>query len=402
MVNLIKTGSLRGTIFLLLILAFLLAIGYKLFEWTTLKTLSQLHRKTEVQELALTEEGVKLSKNVIDLVEKIFLEENVPLEETLGRLDELQGETRLAIDRDENYLNTIKENQARYTKLKLPTTLLVGKRGAFARQLLSSQDDYYKNEIIGAEETIVEDCLFLSMFVTVMKDRFILDDFSAKTEKSPEVNYSKYFDDIAVLEKYTRDDFKFQNEDRIKDLYPYGYEILTKNRRFMGSFYLVAKDYVAGDLESAAYKYSRLKDEWIELSVDLDRLFREGESRTIKRGKAVLDAGINKIKLIKHFKEGEFGAYPLLSNVGGWKEDLIQCQLYEYKSGLYNTLTSKYPEAQTFEELLIELSQVSPKTDVIDDKFDKSVIRFTNDEESIKFECVDKENNRAFIFQIFK
>ena len=122
---------------------------------------------------------------------------------------------------------------------------------------------------------------------------------------------------------------------------------------------------------------------------------------TLKKdlAKNTIETVTNKVNAINTFQEEDLGSYPALPKISKWKEDLVLCQLYAYKSQFYNLITGKYPEATNFDELLIKLSQVAPKTDDVDRKFDKSVIKFTNNDKEITFECTDKEDSKTFVFK---
>lgn len=397
-----KTINLRTFLIIFLFLLFLLGIGYKIVEWNTLKKLSKLNSRTIPQELAIVEKSNKESEEALDLIVELFSDENLDLEEQLLLFDEIDGKANFAISHSKEYLSTLETNKKEYAKLKpVSKLLIIGKRGKFLRKYLENQISYYDKEIEGAKESVVGDYLFKNMF-SVMKDKAVMIDFDEKASVAPTTNYSKYFSDVASLEKYTRGDFKFPEEDRIKELYPYGYEMLTNNREYMKAYYSVVKDFVAENYESAAYKYSRIEETYLELNVDFDRLLSEGEERGNERTKKIIEYVVAKNKAIKDFENQNLGVYPLLPEISGWKDDLELCQLYGYKAGYYYGVLKKYPEAEDFESLVTELAQLAPSSSSIDSEFDKEVIGFINTDEVMQFDCTDKEADRTYTFTTTK
>lgn len=391
-----KTNTLRNIVLFLLVVTIFFGIGYKYLEYSILKSLNDLNRRTEREEIALIEEQDKVSEKALDIFDAIG--DKVTFEDKIKQYRELEGATKQLINNQENYINTLQGNRGKYSRLEFKSNLLVGRRGSFAKELLENQKIYYQNEIKSAEDNNVSETMFLSLII-ILKDFLIMQDYDQKSQKSPETLYSQYFRDIAALEKYTRSDFKYDKEEKIKSFYPYGYESLNKYKDFFGSYYSVVKDFVAGDFESANYKYSRIQETAANLSVDFDKLGREGDDRQEERAKNIIPAVVNKTSLIKEFKENNLGIYPFFTKIEGWKEDLVLCQLYVYKTGFYYLITSQFPKSTNFEDLVVELSEVSPKTSSVDNKFDKNTIRITNDDKLIKFECTDKEDGRVFTFE---
>lgn len=394
-------NNLRNLILIGLVALILLGIGYKYLEYSTLKSISDQLSSTERQEISLVEEQSKLSEKGYELFSKILLDEKSSNEEKLKQFKELEGLISQILNNEENYIKTIETNGEKYKKLSSRSKFLLGKRGSIAKQLLEDQESFYDNEINITKDSYTGDIMF-AQIITIFKDNLVLTDYDAKATKSGETYYSENFADIASLEKYNRGDFRFKEDEQIKNLYPYGYETLHKYKDYFASYYAVVKDFVAGDLESAGYKYSRIQETATSLNIDWDKLLSEGDERRKERAKNTILAVSGKVKLIKDFKENNLGTYPGLSSISKWKEDLVLCQLYSYKTGFYNLITSKYPDASNFEELIVQLSQVSPKTDEVDRKFDKSVVKFTNNDKEITFECTDKEDQRVFVFKTSK
>lgn len=392
-----KTLSVKIVLLSLLFLSLLLGIGYKFFEWDTINKLSKLNSETVPEELLIVEKSNKNSGEVVDLFVDLFSEENKSLGKQLDLYEKLDGKSNLAIDYSEEYLDTLEKNRKKFKKIEFASNLLIGKRRELARQFLINQIKYYDEEIEVAKEGVISDYLAKNMF-SIMKDKTTMMDFEEIASAAPETNYSYYFADIASLEKYTRSDYKLPKEDEIKNLYPYGHEMLINNKDYMEAYYSVVKDYVGGDYESAAYKFSRIEETYLELNIDFDRLFSEGEERKNKRAKKIIEYVVAKNKAIKEFERSNLGVYPSLPKINGWKDNLELCQLYSYKAALYNNILKKYPDAEDFEGLVEELAQLSPSTTSVDSDFDKETINFTNTDEVIQFECTDREADKTYTF----
>lgn len=387
---------LRNLILIFFVLIFVVGIGYKYMEWGFFNKLSSLQATTTTQELAINEKlnnlGLKVISNVKDLTSETATDGA-----RLKIYGDLDGQLNLVLDNTNNYLTVIKNNAEQYKSLTPLSNLIIGKRGSLARRILSSQNGYYENEINGTNKTIVEDYLLKNIFGVSM-DKTIMTIFDKKASVDPKTLYSKYFSELASLEKYTRGDFKYPDEDAIKAQNPYGFETLENNKDYMSAYYLAVTDFVAGDYESANYKYSKLKSQYLKLNVDMAKLF--SENKTIKQDiqKRIVEFTVTKDSAIKEYKIGNMGKYPFLPSVGGWKEDLEMCQLYLYKGSLLSNITSKPIISKNFNEYLNELTQLSPSTTYIDDKVDKGIIKYTNSDNKLTFQCLDRQTNKKYTF----
>ena len=293
-------------------------------------------------------------------------------DEQLKQFDEIIGKSQLYTDISKNYLNLLKENLSYYKKLEVSSNFLFGERGTFVKDLIKTQINYYQKEIEGTEEGVASNELFVNIY-KVLKDFNILVTYDTKGTTNQK-NYSDNFRDLAVLEKYTREDYKFTDEDKIRELLPYGYETLNKYKNYFSSYYEMTKDFVAGDKESAYYKYATFQKDSIELNIDFDKLTNEGEERQINRSKDIISFTLNKVSDIKYFKEEKLGDFPFLKKIEGWKEDLVLCQLYSFKASLYQKIVKKTIKFSNIDELFNELSQVSPKSDDLDKVFNREIL----------------------------
>jgi hypothetical protein len=231
------------------------------------------------------------------------------------------------------------------------------------------------------------------------KDRTTLGEYVENAfYKTKNPNYYQLFGDIYSLEKYSRNDFKFEKEDDIKNYYPMGYGHLTRNKDYMGAFYLLAKDYAMDDFEAANYKAKRVSDLELALNTDFEEILNEGAEKGRERYRNIIDYTMRKASLVKEFKRSNISKYPILGNVNNWNEDVEMCQLYAGKTGMFNSVLKEYPKATNIDDLLVELNKLAPITEKYDMNFDKSVATLINEEDKITLTCTDAETNRTLVF----
>lgn len=395
-----KIINLRDIAILFLILVLLISIAYKYLEWNIFDQLAKLQNSSIPAELSIIEKSDSITESFILNVEKLTASDSKP-EKIILIYDELDGIINLDLDNNKLYKETIETNSNKYKTLNLLSKILIGKKGEIAKRIISDQIQYYKNEQKNAYDNIVSTYLLKNIFM-VNKDKVIMQVYDEKASKSPETLYSKYFSDIAPLEKYTRNDFKFLEEDAIRKLYSYGYETLQNNKNYMKTYYSMVKDFITNDYESAKYKYTKLQDAYIKLNVDMDRIFNENKSLKQDRLKEIIKLVVDKSAAIKDIKINNFNRYPFLPTIKGWKEDLEICQIYAVKGSLISDLLNKPIEAKDINGYLDWLAKMNPSTLPVDNLFDKSIINFTNDDKKIIFNCLDKESNKKYTFLIFK
>ncbi|QQG41333.1 MAG: hypothetical protein HYV90_04175 [Candidatus Woesebacteria bacterium] len=391
-----KSVHLRDALLLLFALIFVLGVGYKYLEWSVFDKLAKLHHDSIPNELSILEKSSSFSEDAIADIVRLSDPKSSPTSR-LVIYDELDGKINLALDIDKSYVEAVEINASKYKPLVFLSKLLVGERGKLARRIVLDQVEYYEKEGVGAYDNVVSDYLLKNIFA-VSKDKDIMQIYDEKASISPEKLYPKYFSEIASLEKYTRSDFKFPEEDAIRESYSYGYETLQNNKNYLSAYYAVIKDFVAGDYESASYKFSKLQDQYIKLNVDMDRLFGENRSAKQDKSKQIIELVVDKDTAIKEFKNKNFGKYPLLAFIGGWKEDLEMCQIYYVKGSLASDMSKKPIDAKDTTAYMDWLSKMNPSTSTIDNLFDKSVIKFTNTDEKLTFQCLDKETGKEYTF----
>lgn len=393
---------LRIVIVVACVLLLFLGIGYKFQEYNHLKNLVDTYqlvltgKLTHIEEYNNSqEEGYKHLKTYLSQ------KPNTPIKDTLSNLDQVIKSAKLIQGIVEDYEKRVKEDREKFQSIKKSRLLLVGSAKGFSDKLLDSIDNYYQEEAKTAKNNNLSLDFSINLYET-LKDYSIALNYSATSAKLPAEKVATTFYELSSLEKYSRDDFSFRNEEEIKKLMPYEYEILTKYKQYLKSYYTVVKDYVNGNYDSAAYKATRLTTDASNLTVDWSRIGEWDEAERVKRGKTILEDLITQLSLLKELKQNGIGKYPYVKEVTFNKKDLLLCHLYSYKKGIYNLVTSEYPKAKTIEDLQKELSTVSPKTNELDSEFDKDSMEFTNIDDKIEVICKDKEANKSYIFTTSK
>lgn len=394
--------QLRIIIVATCILLLALGIGYKFHEYQYLKTLVDTYQSVLTDKLTLLEEYNRLQEEEYKNL-KTYLDQkpNTPIKEALSNLDKVIKSNKLVLGVTQDYQRKIGEDRKKFQDLQKSEILLLNPVKGFDEKLLTSIDNYYQEEVQTPQNNSIYSDFRINLFET-LKDYTIALDFSANLANLTTEKFASAFYKISSLEKYSRDDFSFQNEEEIKKLLPYEYEILTKYREYLKSYYTVSKDVLKGNYDSAQYKSGKLLTDASNLTVDWNRVGRGNEAETTKRGKAILEQLITQLELFRNFKQNGLGKYPFMNEIVFNKKDLLLCHMYSYKKWVYSSVTSEFPEAKTIEDLFKEYSTVSPKTNEFDNEFDKDSMQYTNTDKKIEFICKDKPANKSYTFTTLK
>lgn len=398
-----KGINLRVVIFVLLIGIIILSFVYKYVEWSTTRELVSIYNNNWSKELKiLSDDGKQASESAETIINLYNMIDNVKYlyEDLFKQYDKVITVMNIGINQSENHLSTLKANKKELDKIKSKLVFFIGKRGNFIKDLVNKLDEYYSLGIKNVNSTLVQGYVFKDYFITE-KDYKILQSFVSLVKDDLVNKPSTYFYILSPLEKYSKDDFKLEKEEKIKALYPKSYEGISRTVKYNTSYYSFTRDYVMGDIDSADYKISKLNEDNMNLNFDYQIVFSEGDEEKRELNKQIITTLTDSIKLIKDSKENS-PKKDLFGSIGIWSEDVVLCKLYEYKVGYYYNLTKKYPEAKTFDDLIKEINTVAPTTESVDSKFDKSVIKYTNDDKTIKFLCLDKNNNETYTFITIK
>ena len=348
-----KTFHLRDALLLILVLALVLGVVYKYFEWKTLKGIISDANSMVVGEYSDVEKSnIFYNTEAQPLVAKIFSDKIKSPEDYIAAVDELRNKMKVNEDMDKSYLSLVNDNRAKIFKYKLAGMFLLGRPRIYVNNFVENSLASYDAVIFLSKTSSVQN-KFLDDFFMVSRDMAISNAFSKDAPpyynqtlvKFVQNNYSK----LGVLEKYTRDDFKFADEEEYKINDPYGYDILLKYRDYLKSYYLIMKDLAVGDIDSATYKYSKFQNQSAAINVDFEKLFSEKQDEKNTKTQESILATAKMVKAYKDFNNSGLKVYPLLGGVGKFKADLALCGVYNSKIDLFKNITSDYPTSTNTE-----------------------------------------------------
>lgn len=398
--NIIKIRNLLITLFILIILLF---VGYKYFEWKTISDIANAYNNSYVKEIKYVS-AMEPSTN--DFFKEFY--NNKQFSKPKDNQDYLEGITTLSeklnivINNGEGYIDLLNEKLAIFSKLKNSTNLLFEERGDIAKKIVNNQIDYYNIEIKQANINLAA-LYATNVLYSIYKDNVTVINFNKIIGSSTSQSYiNQYFSEISSLEKYSNSDYKFDKEDFIKNYFPNFVGKIDNWKMYFSSYYKAEKDFSVGNTEVAQLELQAVTDNAYNSYIDYSSLFDEQSSKNTELSKNILKLVSEQASAIKDYKMKGLYKYPLLKNVNVWKEDFVLCQMYDFKTGIFNTITSKYPKAKTVSDLINELSSISPKTDNVDNNFDKSAMKFTNSDKKLEFTCIDKYTGDKVNFTTLK
>lgn len=387
--------NIRLAILIALLATFLIFVGYKYYEWSTLQFVYNLYNKSWSQELGLVQDENKNYLSYLQIYQKIY-DKNAPKNALLNNYNELSGDLELVISNQESYKTALQQDSDAYSGIN--TLLLFGQRGGFVKNIVSQQLNYYQYEKDNAEMTNASLWLTFNLF-RVLKDMSIVYNFTYETNSDYQTLIPKFWTDLAPLQAYTDSNFSFEHQDKIKKYYPSAYDLLSRYQSYFSDYYSTMQDAVNGDYQSVSYKIPTLQQTWTSLNVNFNDLYSETKDKTTSNDKNIIQIISDQSNIIKDFLSQKLYTYPLLPSIGkNWKSDLVLCQMYDFKSELYHTITSNYIKASDSASLLNELQLVPPSTQFVDSKFDKGSMKIENNDKQIIFTCIDKTDNTSYKF----
>lgn len=395
----------------ILILASFLLVGYKYFEFKTLSSLVNLHSESLTKEISTLD---KYEKDTVDFDKDIMFALGVSGAPDTKNKNASKTGTKSQSELSENgisavniekekinqYKKILQENQESYERLKERTRFLIGARSKFSTGLINDQLEYYRMD----NRTVSDNLIGLDIISNLLKiyeDWSAINSFTTATGNVNK-NYPKHFKLIASLEKYTRSEHRFVGEDQIKEKNPRGYEMLNRNREYFNIYYLVVKDYVEGDYESGNYKLTKLNSITANFNFDFKEIFSENDDSTKENSKAIARNMLERVRLIKDFERSDLGRYPLVGRVGKWKSDLLLCDSYAFRAGIYKEIANKYITAKNHEDLLKEFSKAGIQVEDVDKQFDSTRLEISEDKDKIVFTCIDSQTGDRYDNTIVK
>ncbi|OGC48047.1 hypothetical protein A2W32_01670 [candidate division WWE3 bacterium RBG_16_37_10] len=404
--------ELRTILITILVITTISLVGYKYYEYQQLLNLIKTVDENAREELLLVEEEDKLSKQAFQKFNEyisswnsenfVKLNEQEKIDKTNEYLINIINAVKFSNNKSQEYKNAIIKNSEEILELKSAGKLLIGNRKNHHISVTDFIGRYYYHELEAVNTALVEDILS-SNWLEAEKDMLVTDQYELSTKNSNEQTYKDYFFILSPLEKYNRNDFTFSNDNLLIQDYPYGYEVLQRYKRFLKSYYQINRDFISGDYESVNYKASKLEDDAVNTStIDWNKFVNENNEKKTELRKKILDNLINLLKLIKEFDNLNLGNYPFVESINYSIFDITMCNAYMYKTSLYSDISGENIKAQTFEELLKELSILSPKTEYLDVYFDKDTLNYKNSENKFLFNCLDKTTNKNYLFTLSK
>lgn len=390
--------NIRLAVLVILLAVFVIVVGYKYYEWSTLQYLNYLYNQTWSQELNLVQQENKNELVFLKLYKKVFAKD-APKYSLSNSYNELEGDFQIVINSQENYLSTLQQNQNTYSNIN--TFFLFGERGDFARKVIDNQIKYYNLEIEDSKTVDASNWLEYNL-LTTWRDMETVNKFYLELGSDAITNTPKYFSDLSPIQKYTNNDFQFNHSSLIAQYYPDGNSVLDKYKDYFASYYTTAQNYDTGDTQSAAYSFTTLQDNAANLGYNISDIFDQQKEHMNKNANTITQIVANQSNDIKNFQAKRLGRYPILSPIGNWGVDLVLCQLYDFRASLVHNITTKYITAKTPSELFNELSSVPPSTQFIDSKFDKSSMKIDNNDQQITVTCIDKIDNSSYVFVTVK
>lgn len=388
---------------LTIVLGIVLLLGaYKYLEYKTISGLVAKFSNSIVEDFRLESDLEKTDNKLLPDIMAAFgypTEEQIQNAKKLKKTDnEIADEGISAVnigkEKYKQYLNLVREHKGEFVKEEKLSKLLFGRRGEFVRDFLNNQISYYENIELDSQNSLVDMDLILNI-LTVGKDSNNLSAFLEITTDNYK-NYQKNFQLISSLEKYTRDDFHFINEDEIKRRNAYGSEMLTRNKEYFSVYYQIVKDVVEGDYDSANYKLTKLNILFANFNFDVVQVFGANFDSDLEIYKSITNIALKQAELISFFRSNELGEYPLMNEIDGWKDSLFLCDTFQFRAGIYELITDKFVKSTNLLDLLDELNSAGIQVVKSDRNFDSSLLTITNDDKKLIFTCVDKDSGEKF------
>ncbi|HEX7017823.1 MAG TPA: hypothetical protein VF209_02865 [Patescibacteria group bacterium] len=392
----------------ILLLILVGGMGYKWYEWQALTAFARMHNQYVVEELKLMDEINNVAQEMYGNQDEAAAEEEeeVSDEEIAAFFESGGAEIQQEFNDAKNdfaffnekyteYQTLLEEHQAGYSSfVDKRLKYVYGQRADQMKKVAAAMDTYYSTELSDVQHGQIDAQLGFNIS-EAQKDMLLLQLYSVNTAGFlDDQAVSDNFSDIASLEKYGRDDFKFEREDEIKQNNPYGHETLHKFRSYFKTTYSAIKDIVAGNFDSAGYKFSRLGEEAADIgTIDQERLEDEGKDQRIDRKRRLVESLLARYQAVQELSSADGSDLPVLGNYQDWNQELLACHTYIYKSDLYREVREKYPEAQDITGFVEELNQVSPKTDVVDNSVNKELVSVVNDDKKIEITCKSEEGD---------
>jgi len=395
--------NLRTVLFLTFILIIISGLLFKYLEWTVLRQTLKTYNASWAREFNDASAISKKGDDMLEVASELLIAieaEKVDIENITRLHNKFDNLMNTAIYDGKLYIETLEKNQKDWIKISNLSNFLIGSNRNFVKDLVGTQNNYSILEIKSSNRSLISLYTFKAYFRALYDNRLI-SYYSEIMLPNPETNAQKYFYIIAPLEKYTKKDFEFEKQGDIRRIYPNSFDGINKLTNYSASYYLVMKDYIAGDMDSYSYKLSKLDQDAIELNYDSSILATEGKNIRTDISKEIIKEVLRNVELIKDFKQSK-NAKGIFGDISHWQEDMVLCNLYSFKMSFVQSLTGELPRVRNIQDLITELSKTKPSNQYIDSKFDDDVITLSNNKSSLIFTCKDRINQTNYRFVIYK
>lgn len=393
-------GSTNTLVFAVAILLILLLV-YKWLEYSSIKRLIHTYDNIITQELTMTSDLNKQYQDTYPKVLDFYKSASEEAEIQYKTYEALVPSFDLYRSMEIDYSKLIKENSKKFDQLDFVFSFFTGPKVAKIKQIIKDQSIYYANEVSSNQNGLIEAAYFKNLFM-VFNDMNRVNDFDAQAQNKEGVKKKFYL--LSSIEKYTRNDFNFFEENRIKNYAPNEYQGLVRYKRYFATYYELMRLLVKDQENSQAVinLSNKLKQDSSALNIDFQGLFKDKEDSKLEETKTILITISDQLKNIYQINESKNISYPFVEPLKFTKHELWHCQLYDYKTAFFNSYKKEYPRAASVDELIKDLSSISPRTTEIDKNFDRNVMHLENDDKAIRFTCIDKENKDEYSFVIIK
>lgn len=381
------------TIFLFIIVG--LIISYRIFEVGYVEDLNNTYREIKTREFELITETDGINVKYSQDFKGFFSEEQTTSQE------EYVAILRIFRGRNQLYLDLINENKSKLQNLKNKAKYLVGARKTKIVEFLDTLNQYYDLEIESAESHLAYSDLLINSY-KLGDDETIFHEFIDAYAWDQE-KISNNFSELVALKKYANKNYEFSNIELIKKYNLKGYESLENRAEFLGSYYEALSEYSKGNDVSAGYKFEALNQKSTELDVDYDQINDDISTGNLERSKKIAQLTVNELALVQTFEKHELFDYSFMGNFSNeWVFEQTFCNLFAYKAGVYSEIKSQDIDFSSISELNEALVEIPPSFGPIEDSINLDSINYSNNEDTVVFECDGINENKDYTYTMFK
>ena len=225
---------------------------------------------------------------------------------------------------------------------------------AFKRYLKSRQEDYQfqtKSQPIFNNE------------IQILNDTFAFIDYSVKSatalasaQTTAEIAnaFNANLSDINSLEKYSKDDYKFEGQDKLASEFPQSYKEFESAKEVYGQSYLLYQAIAKGDLTKIAQldQMDALFNAWV---VSAGGAFVELNAKSKPYETKIKDAYISYAKVLDFFASKNLHNNLLSKEKVLAQNNQNKLAIFTYLAELYYLDNGKYPTDTTFSSLITTL-----------------------------------------------